>query len=229
VEDVSGKQIDGEAEEDLDSARQVEDFQNGDNEAFSVLYSRYFDRVFGYLRVAFKDEHEAEDGTQQVFTQVFEALPGYERRKQPFRAWLFVVVRNYAVSFLAKQNRIEIVDPAELDRRREAVAPPVDSDAELRTLSWITDSEMLVFVERLPVVQRQVLALRFMMDLSLKQSAEVLGRTSNDIAALQHRAIVFLRTRLNALGRTATKPGENYMKAWLPPAQVIRRRRDSLK
>jgi RNA polymerase sigma-70 factor (ECF subfamily) len=218
-----------ERDEDQEAARLVTAFQGGDKEAFAGLYLRYFDRVYGYLRVAFKDRHEAEDGTQQVFTKVFEALPEYEQRRQPFRAWLFVIVRNYAISQLSRQGRVEAVDPAELDRHREATSLQADSDAELRTLSWITDSDMLVLVERLPIAQRQVLALRFMLDLSLKQAATVLGRTPNDIAALQHRAIVFLRARLTALGRAPTQPGENRMRAWLAPAQVIRRRRSALK
>jgi RNA polymerase sigma-70 factor (ECF subfamily) len=222
---------DDERTEDEDTTRLVTAFQAGDTESFAGLYSRYFDRVYGYLRVAFKDRHEAEDGTQQVFTQVFEALPRYQQRRQPFRAWLFVIVRNYAISYLTKQGRIDVVDPAELDRRREAPIPEpqIDDDAALRTLQWITDTDMFVLAERLTTAQRQVLALRFMLDLSLKQTAELLGRTPNDVAALQHRAIVFLRERLAALGRAPTTPGENRMKAWLPPAQVIRRRRNALR
>src|SRR5437588_517470 len=64
--------------------------------------------------------HEAEDATQQVFLQAMEALPRYELRAVPFRAWLFRIVRNYSIKHLAKHSRVEVEDPDELDRRRGA-------------------------------------------------------------------------------------------------------------
>ncbi|MDX6632025.1 MAG: polymerase sigma-70 factor, subfamily, partial [Solirubrobacterales bacterium] len=84
-----------EAVSDIEAGRLVTRFQAGDGDAFAGLYKAYFDRVYGYLKVLLRSAHEAEEATQQVFVQVLEALPRYERRGQPFRAWLFIAVRNY--------------------------------------------------------------------------------------------------------------------------------------
>jgi hypothetical protein len=105
--------------EDRDTARLVTRFQAGDKDAFAALYMRYFDRVYSYLRVALRDAHEAEDGAQQAFMQVLEALPRYERRgSSPFRSWLFVIVRNCALGHLRKTGRIELEDVETLNMRR---------------------------------------------------------------------------------------------------------------
>ena len=187
--------------EDLDTARLVTRLQAGDREAFSELYMRYFDRVYSYLRLALDDEHAAEDTTQQVFLKVMEALPRYERRTQPFRAWLFTIVRNHAIRYLEKRGRMEVVDPVELTEWREDRAEPEPPEA-LGTLGWISDREILMLIERLPVAQRQVLMLRYMMDLTTTDIAAVLGRSNEDVRALQSRALRFLQQRLTALGRT---------------------------
>jgi RNA polymerase sigma-70 factor (ECF subfamily) len=210
--------------EDLDTARLVTRIQAGDRELFGELYLRYFDRVYGYLRVALNDPDDAEDAAQQVFTQAYEALPRYERRSQPFRAWLFAIVRHHALRQIQKRHRYELADPHELERRLE----PHEDDADLGALDWISDDELLLFVERLPLVQRQVLLLRFMLDLSSGQVAAVLGRSPAEVRKLQHRATSFLRARLTALGRA---PKQTERAGWQRrPTQVrvLRRRRCAL-
>jgi len=186
--------------EDHDTARLVTRIQAGDKQCFGDLYMRYFDRVYSYLRIALDDEHGAEDATQQVFLKVMEALPRYERRSQPFRAWLFTIVRNHAIRQLEKRARLDLVDPVELNTNHEGIEDV--GPRGITALSWVTDRELVMLVERLPVAQRQVLLLRFMMDMTTSDIGAVLGRSTDDVRALQSRALRFLESRLTALGRT---------------------------
>jgi RNA polymerase sigma-70 factor (ECF subfamily) len=192
--------------EDVDTARLVTRIQAGDRDGYGELYLRYFDRVYGYLRVALRDAHEAEDVAQQVFVKVLEGLPGYERRKQPFRAWLFVLVRNTVINELRQRHRLDVVEPQALDRQRELAEEP--SKDEPGALNWITDRELLLFVERLPIAQRQVLVLRFMLDLPSSEIGEIVGRKPEDVRKLQERGLRFLQERLTAIGRgpAGTRP-----------------------
>jgi RNA polymerase sigma-70 factor (ECF subfamily) len=183
-------------EEDLDTARLVMRFQAGERDVFAELYMRYFDRVYGYMRVILGQPADAEEAVQQVFTNVLEALPGYEHRKEPFRGWLFVVARNQAVTQLRKSSRLELYDPADLER--EGLE---EGQTSLGDLGWITDHELLLFIERLPVAQRQVLALRYMLDMTHAQIAQVLDRSPEDVRMQLSRAQAFLRKRLLAVRR----------------------------
>jgi RNA polymerase sigma-70 factor, ECF subfamily len=182
--------------EDLDSARLVTRFQSGDGEAFTSIYMRYYDRVYSYMRVLLKDAYEAEDGAQQVFTKVLEALPSYERRDRPLRAWLFTVVRNHGVGELRKRARVELEDQEEIDR---LLARGVPEEPELPAPGWISDRDLLLFVERLPLPQRQVLTLRYMMDMTNREVGDVLGRSPSEVRVLHYRAVSFLRERLAAV------------------------------
>jgi RNA polymerase sigma-70 factor (ECF subfamily) len=211
--------------EDIDTARLVARIQAGDKDAFALLYVRYFDRVFSYLRLLLHSSDEAEDATQQVFLKLFGALPSYRPREKPFRAWLFTVVRNLALNQLRANGRLETVDPYELDRRRDA---PVE-EADLDALSWVSDRELLVLIERLPLAQRQVLTLRYMLDLAPSEIAGVLDRTPGDVRILQHRALGFLRERLESLGRAPARPDRHVrMRRGVHEAGVLRARRFSL-
>lgn len=162
-----------------------------------------------------------------MFTNAFEALPRYERRKQPFRAWLFVIARNYALNQLDRQGRVEVLEPEEIERRQEE-AGEVEPAPGLPILDWITDPELLMFVERLPLVQRQVLALSFMLGLRSAEIGEILGRTPGDVRKLQSRAIVFLRERMAAIGREPDNRRDRTMLRPVKRADVLRARRFSL-
>lgn len=214
----------GEQAEDADTARLVHRFQAGEADVFAALYMRYFDRVYAYLRAMLNDPHEAEDAAQQIFASLLCSLSSYERRAQPFRAWLFVIVRNHALNVLRGRARVEVEDPLELSGRRESRAEPVD----LPILDWMLDSELTMFIERLPSAQRQVLLLRFMLDLNTSEIAQMMGRSPADVRKLQHRALLYLRQRLTRLGR-APRP-ERRQGAYHRPRQavVLRERRFAL-
>jgi RNA polymerase sigma-70 factor (ECF subfamily) len=211
--------------EDLDAARLVARFQAGESEAFGQLYQLYFDRVYSYMRIVVKDPTDAEDLTQQAFLRVLRALPRFERSGGPFRGWLFVVVRNVAISELRKRGTVEPVDPRELERR---TGPAPFDDSISQALGWITDRDLLVFIERLPLAQRQVIVLRYMLDLSHDQIAAILGRTPSDVRMLLSRAQRFLRERLAAIGRTPSTGRRAPMIRRRGHAYLLRRRRFSL-
>jgi RNA polymerase sigma-70 factor (ECF subfamily) len=211
--------------EDTDTARLVMRFQQGERDSFAVLYARHFDRVFAYLRTVLRDSHEAEDATQQVFIRVLGALDRYQPGPQPFRAWLFVIARNHALNVLRRNGRLDVLEPAEVDRRRDE---HVDDELPLSALEWISDRELVMFTERLPLEQRQVLLLRFMLDLPHSQVASVLGRTPVEVRDLQRRALSFLRARLTAVGRDVRPDRGARMIRRRGHAYVLRKRRFSL-
>lgn len=208
--------------EDADAARLVAQAQSGEREAFNGLYVRYFDRIFSYLRLVLGEPHEAEDATQHVFLTAFESLGRYELRGDPFRAWLFTIARNHALNQLRRMNRSESEDPLELDRRRERAVEP---GADLRALEWVTDRDLVMFLERLPLVQRQVLFLRFTLDLQPQEVAAVLNRNPNEVRIHQHRALRFLRDRLAAVGRDSRHGERSGWQRRYQQARVLRNRR----
>jgi RNA polymerase sigma-70 factor, ECF subfamily len=211
------------AREDADTARLVGRLQGGEHALFGHLYQRYFDRVYAYLRITLQDAHEAEDATQEVFLRVLEALPKYERRAAPFRAWLFRIVRNSAINRLRQRQRLSVESPDELARRSETHAEmPAPT-----SLQWLDDHELLGLVEQLPLAQRQVIVLRYMMELRSSEIAEVLDRSPDAIRQLHARAMRFLRGRMaprrsSAMERGAAGPGRRRIRRE-PMSRLARR------
>jgi RNA polymerase sigma-70 factor (ECF subfamily) len=176
---------------DADTKRLVTAFQAGDQETFDEIYLRHFDTVYGYAHAAVRNSHDAEDAAQQVFVRALQALPGYEVRASPFRAWLFRIARNVVMDSLRSGSRMVVEPPDELVQRQEAVA--VDTDADL---SWLTEREVAAQVEMLPRAQREVIVLRYLLDLPYDEIGGLLGETARAAEHLHTRAIRVLEGRL---------------------------------
>lgn len=178
--------------QDLDDARLVIRAQSGECSAFADLYSRNFDPIYNYLRLALRDWHEAEDVAQDVFIKMLKLLPSYEvRSEQPLRVLLFRIARNAAIDHRRKHAPVDCEAPETIDQRREVAA----HDGLTALLDRLSDGELAVFLRRLPESQRQVLALRFMVDFTNDEIADVMGISAQAVRNLQHRALGFLRER----------------------------------
>jgi RNA polymerase sigma-70 factor, ECF subfamily len=161
--------------------------KTGDREALRFLYVRYADNVYGYVRSIVRDDHEAEDVTQQVFAKLMTVLVKYEDREIPFSAWILRVARNVALDHARQRRPI----PCEEIRENE---PQDDGDAA-------RDRSMLLreALATLPEDQRQVLVLRHVAGLSPGEIAGRLGRSEPSVHGLHHRGRGALRTALRAM------------------------------
>ena len=78
--------------------------KEGDRDALRLLYVRYSENVYGYVRSIVRDEKEAEDLTQHVFLKLITAICKYDDRGVPFSAWLLRLARNAALDHLRRRR-----------------------------------------------------------------------------------------------------------------------------
>jgi RNA polymerase sigma-70 factor (ECF subfamily) len=172
----------------------------GDNEAFAELYITFFHRVHRYLTVALKSPEDADDVAQQVFTRVLEALPR-DPLREPFRAWLFRLVRNYAIDHHRKHNRTSATAADELARNDDALTAAAAVVASREGTRALQD-----MIQGLPVAQKRVLILRYVYDFKPAEVAEALGTTTDSVRHIQMRALRTLAAKLDAPPRRLPPP-----------------------
>jgi RNA polymerase sigma-70 factor (ECF subfamily) len=210
---------------DVESNRLAIRYQGGDKSAMTALYEQHFDEIFSYARVALRDADEAEDVAQQVFANAFQALARYEvRAGVPFRSWLFGIARNAVIDAVRARQRFAVLDPVSLDVIRDRT----DDTEVAAKLSWLSDGDLFVFVERLPESQRQAIVLRYLLDMSTAAIASAMNKTPKAVQRLQERGLETLEDRLVATGRRPTRRVRVPMLMRLRPAPVMAARRFAL-
>jgi RNA polymerase sigma-70 factor (ECF subfamily) len=180
--------------EDQDSARLVIRVQGGDFDAFAQLYERYFDRVYTYLRLGLGDAAAAEAGAQDTFVAILDDLPSVTlSTERPFRAWLFQRAGEAAAEVLAGSGRFSDEDRKQLAHRRAAQAA---DEPVIRAMGRLGDRELLGALAALPADLRQAVTLKYMLALSSRQIANVLGCSADEARVLYYRGRGFLSETL---------------------------------
>ncbi|WP_376792342.1 RNA polymerase sigma factor [Thermoflexus sp.] len=76
---------------------------HGDPEAFTLLYERYFPRVYDLAFRMLGDPNLALDVTQETFLRLLEGRPRYSPRH--FRAYLYIIARHQVYEALRRSRR----------------------------------------------------------------------------------------------------------------------------
>jgi RNA polymerase sigma-70 factor, ECF subfamily len=169
-------------------------FAGGSAEAFSELFSRYKQPVFGFFRRRVADPAQAEELTQETFLAVLRASLRYEPRAL-FRTYL------YAVGFrILRAYRRKAAFRATLLGASGAYREPAVRNA--------TDIEVLLrqAITKLERTDREILMLREFEQLSYAEIAELLHLPVNTVRSRLFRARAALRDLLLAPPPKAPAP-----------------------
>ena len=163
--------------------------QQNDQQALSRLYEEYFERVYRYVAIRVGNRLDAEDITSQVFIKVVQSLPSYKLRGLPFSAWLFRIARNQVIDHMRKHSvKIETtwIEPLAISQ---------EDPTKLAELNIAID-ELVKALMLLTEAQREVIELRFAAELSIAETAGIMGKSEGAVKALQYSALVALRKHL---------------------------------
>lgn len=164
-------------------ARTVRRACGGDARAFGRLYDEYADRVYAFIRSRVDSAHDAEDVTATVFLKAWEAIGSYDDRGLPFSAWLFRIARNAVIDEYRRKAHRAV--PVEESPDTGETAEPAD----IAAIAAVDAVRIRAAVRMLTEEQAAVVAMRFWWDMSIRDTADALGKNENAIKALQHRAI----------------------------------------
>jgi RNA polymerase sigma-70 factor, ECF subfamily len=160
--------------------------KEGDREALRLLYVRYSDNVYGYVRSIVRDDKEAEDITQHVFMKLITAIVKYDDRGVPFSGWLLRLARNASLDHL---------------RRRRATPTEEVFGADSHVDESVLDRSrsLRAALDSLPEEQRSVVVMRHVIGLTPPEIAEQMGRSESSIHGLHHRGRRALQQELRRL------------------------------
>tara|TARA_Y100000748_G_scaffold294924_1_gene286120 strand:- start:84 stop:611 length:528 start_codon:yes stop_codon:yes gene_type:complete len=167
----------------------IQDFQNGNEEAFNELVRRYLDLVHGFFQKLTNDEMEAEDLAQTVFIKLFKSLKKF-RFESEFNTYLYRVNANTANTYFKRNKWRNILH---LD---QMVEPSFDDNQQDR--EWKKE-ELWNAISRLPKKQRSVVMMRISEMLPFKDIGNILDMSEGTAKVNFHHGIKRIKLLLGII------------------------------
>ena len=171
--------------------------RNGNLAAFEALVRAHQDVAFRTAWIVSGGADDAEDAAQEAFVKAFAALPRF-RSGAPFRPWLLTIVANEARNRRRSAGRRAALAQRLLDDRRPGEAAPSPESA---VLAEERRTVLLEGLARLADPDREVIALRYLLDLSEAETAAALEIPFGTVKSRLSRALGRLRIELDAVTR----------------------------
>ena len=153
----------------------VREAQRGSQQALADLYSEHWGAAHRAAYLVVHDGAAAEDIAQEAFLAAVDGLDRFDRRR-PFAPWLHRIVVNRAIDW----GRREALRRGAGEHRDDKAAPP--APAQL-------GETMMEALAQLPVDQRGVVVLRYLLDYTPGEIGRMLGVPRGTVNSRLRRAL----------------------------------------
>ncbi|HEY6542655.1 MAG TPA: sigma-70 family RNA polymerase sigma factor [Ktedonobacteraceae bacterium] len=160
-------------------------FSRGANvQDFQTFYQENIGPIYRFVYSKVGNREEAEDLTSQIFIKAVRGMDT-ERGSQSMQKWLFQVARTTIADYWRNYYRIPTSSLDELlDAGWEGPA-----EGEASVASNLPGERVKRLLQALPETHREVLNCRFLLNLSIRDTAIRLGLTEANVKVIQFRAL----------------------------------------
>jgi|LauGreDrversion4_2_1035121.scaffolds.fasta_scaffold13444_5 RNA polymerase sigma-70 factor (ECF subfamily) len=177
----------------------VNQFKAGDALAFEEIISRYESKVMSLALRFTRNQEDAEEVMQDVFTTVYRKIDGF-RGQSAFSSWLYRIVVNAAFMKLRKRKQSQTVSMDDLSPAIKQYCIDREtfngSFSQNITISHEMQSVIQNAVNKLPDQYRAVFVLRDVDGLSNQETGEILNLSIPAVKSRLHRSRIMLRKKL---------------------------------
>lgn len=164
--------------------------KDGAEWAWADFYRELAGPVTGYL--ASRGAPEPEDLASETFLQIARNIGTFEGDEASFRSWVFVIAHRRLIdSRRARSRRPEITSLS--DKRTDRTGGDVEDEA----VKQLVTDELQEAFGALTEIQSDVLALRIIGQLTLEETADVMGKRVGAVKAAQRRGLLALREHVD--------------------------------
>lgn len=154
---------------------------------YEKLYNSYYLQVYSYVMTIVKNQHQAEEITQNTFYKAMTAKKAYAGKSSE-QTWLCSIARNLAMDECLKNTKFTELDEEQLEQPDNMVKSLENKDTAL---------QIHLILHELDEPYKEVFQLRIFGELPFSQIGMIFGKTENWARVTYHRARLKIKERMD--------------------------------
>lgn len=171
----------------------------GDGAALAELYRRYGKPCYSLARRVCADEGLAEDVVQEVFLTLWRNPARFDPQRGTFASWLLTLIHHKAVDVVRREATIRKRTVPAADAGEDWSPTPLPG-ADQAALAKVAAAEVRDLLQKLPIDQRQALALAYYGGHTQREVAAIIGIPLGTVKSRMFAGIARLRSLLESEG-----------------------------
>jgi len=182
------------AKSQLPDAILVDKYVAGDENALALLINRHQSKIYGYIYSKVSDRDVTEDIFQETFFKVIHTLKSkkYYNEEGKFLSWVLRIASNLIIDKFRNDKKM----PLNRDTDELLIFSRITDDSlniERRLIKNQVEIDIKTIIEKLPHDQKEVIMMRYFLDMSFKEIADFTGVSVNTTLGRMRYAITNLR------------------------------------
>jgi len=177
----------------------IAQYRNGSEPAFDLLVDRYQKKIYTTIFLIVKDQEIAEDLLQDVFVKVVNTIHSDKYNEEgKFQPWVMRIAHNLAIDYFRKAKRyptILLEDGSNIFNSLKFSEESIE-DRQVRDENIELVKRL---IEELPETQKEVLIMRYYVDMSFQEIADQTGVSINTALGRMRYALIHLRKKMKQL------------------------------
>ncbi|MEH7225923.1 RNA polymerase sigma factor [Bacillus sp. JJ1566] len=169
-------------------------------------FYEYGDDVYNFL-IYYTGSFDVDDDVQEVFLKAIQSFPTFEERSHP-KTWLLTIARNLVIDKNRRKRLIKF-QPFDLLANKQISFDHSNPESALLLDEVLSDIHQTIL--HLKKSYKEVLISRLILELSVEETATILGWTTNKVSLTYHRAIKALQKNLKSINKGEEKDYEGFL------------------
>jgi len=159
--------------------------QRGDTDAFEQVYDFYAPKIFRFAFLKTGNKENAEDLTSETFIKFWSYIRKEKITAETAEPILYKIARNLIIDFYRKKEVAMVaIDEEIADRITDG-----RNDFINRMINREEVKEMMEMLREIKDEYQEIIILRFVEELEIKEIAQITGKTNGSVRVLSHRAL----------------------------------------
>lgn len=154
--------------------------------AFEELYKQYYSQVYFYVLGLCRNEHIAEEITQETFFKVLKKMDTFKGECK-LNVWIIQIAKNTFYNYCREKK----LDPSDSLEGMET-----EGTIEEKIIDQEAAKQIYVILHRMQETYKEVFWMRTFGELSFKEIGSIHGKTENWARVTYHRAKLMIKEEL---------------------------------